>query len=64
MNPYKVSIPPEFAPLSFTLGYWVKKKKKYSKQYPSSYQNAPFFKMKSLKTTKSWQHFNLKLSVF
>ena len=25
VNPYKVSIPPEFAPLSFTLGYGVKK---------------------------------------
>lgn len=26
VNPYEVSVPPEFAPLSFTLGYGVKKK--------------------------------------
>lgn len=25
VNPYEVSVPPEFAPLSFTLGYGVKK---------------------------------------
>jgi len=25
VNPYKVSVPPEFAPLNFTLGYGMKK---------------------------------------